>query len=259
MSQMKHFTIVGNWKMHETPDQAVRLVEHLQSKLKPQTHVTSVVCPPFVALPSVHNVLERDLLRVGAQNLNARDEGAYTGEIAGPMLKGLAEYVILGHSERRRYNYETDKEIALKVEAAIRNGIKPILCVGEQLEDRHAGHAQRVVVDQLHGCLSQMSSDDLDQLLIAYEPIWAIGTGEAATPKDVEPILQAIRQTLEELFGEAASAAVEILYGGSVNPDNTKAFLKLEYVHGLLVGGASLNYEQFAAIVEMAGKLSHGK
>ncbi|HUC86967.1 MAG TPA: triose-phosphate isomerase [Candidatus Saccharimonadales bacterium] len=254
---MKHFTIVGNWKMHQTPEQAVRLAERLQEKIKPQTHVTSVVCPPFVDLIPVSKVLESDHLRLGAQNLNSNDEGAFTGEVSGTMLAGLAEYVIVGHSERRRYCHETDKEIGLKVAAAIRNSLQPILCVGEQLTDRQNGHAQRVVVDQLHGCLSQVTDDDIQNLIIAYEPVWAIGTGESATPTEVEPIVRVIRQTLEELFGESASARVEILYGGSVNPDNAKAFLTVEHISGFLVGGASLNYEQFAAIVATAGQLTH--
>jgi triosephosphate isomerase len=256
---MKHFTIVGNWKMYQTPEQAVRLVERLQKKIKPQTHVTAVVCPPFVDLVPVQKLIERDTLRVGAQDISSHDEGAYTGEIAGPMLAGLAEFVIVGHSERRRYNQETDKLIAAKVAAALRNGLTPILCVGEQLNERHNGHAERVVVDQLRACLAEVGDDEIGEVVIAYEPVWAIGTGESATPKDVVPIVRIIRQTVEELFGEAASSSVELLYGGSVNPDNAKAFLKMDGMHGLLVGGASLNYEQFARIVNDAGQLVNGR
>lgn len=256
---MKHFTIVGNWKMHQTPEQAVRLVERLQKKLKPQTHVTTVVCPPFVDLVPVKKIAEGDTLRVGAQNLNAEDEGAFTGEVSGTMLQGLAEYVIVGHSERRHIFHETDHDVAGKVEAAIRNDLKPILCVGETLIERQAGHAQRVVADQLRGSLAEVSDGDVQNILIAYEPVWAIGTGKSAKPADVEPMTTTIRQTLESLFGEGASSAVEILYGGSVTPDNTSAFLEMEAINGLLVGGASLNYEQFAAIVETAAQLSHAR
>lgn len=255
----KHFTIAGNWKMHETPDEAVRLVERLQKKLKPQTHVTTVVCPPFVDLVSAQKVAEKDTLRVGAQNLNAEDEGAFTGEVSGAMLQGLAEYVIVGHSERRHIFHETDKDVAGKVKAAIRNNLKPILCVGETLIEREAGHAQRVVTDQLRGSLAEVSDGDIHNILVAYEPVWAIGTGRAATPKDAAPMATAIRQTLESLFGEGASSAVEILYGGSVTPDNAAAFLEMEDMSGLLVGGASLNYEQFAAIVDAAVQLSHAR
>lgn len=253
---MKHYTIIGNWKMHQTPAQAVRLTERLQKKVKPHTHVTCVICPPFIDLSVVKKVLEDDVLRLGAQNINENDEGAFTGEVSGPMLKGLAEYVIVGHSERRSYGRETDAQIAQKLAAAVRNNIAPVLCVGEKLADRHDGHSRRVVVDQLHVNLSQLSADDLDNLRIAYEPVWAIGTGKFAKPAEVTPVVAVIRETLEELFGEAASSQVEILYGGSVDPDNAQAYLELEHIDGLLVGGASLNYEKFGSIVATAQKLA---
>jgi triosephosphate isomerase len=249
--------------MHQTPEQAVRLVERLQQKIKPNTHVTTVVCAPFVDLVPIKKVLEPDVLRLGAQNLNEHDEGTYTGEVSGPMLAGLAEYVIVGHSERRRYNHETDKEIALKLAAAVRNDLKPVLCVGENLHEHEAGHGKRVVVDQLRGCLSQIGAEDLTNLCITYEPVWAISTGDGrgrfASPDEVTPVVAVIRETVEELFGEGASSQVEILYGGSANPDNTKAYLELEHIGGLLVGGASLNYEQFAAMAQTAATLSHGR
>lgn len=253
---MKHFTIVGNWKMHQTPEEAVRLVERLQKKAKPQTHVTTVVCPPFVDLLAVHGQAESDIIKLGAQNLNEQDEGALTGEVSGPMLRDLVDYVIVGHSERRIHFHETDKQVALKVAAAVRNGLQPILCVGEKLIERRNNHSQRVVVDQLRGSLSQISDDDIRDLRIAYEPVWAIGTGEFATPEQVDPIVGVIRATIEELFGEAASSQVEVLYGGSVNPGNAAAYLKLEHVNGLLVGGASLNYEEFGAIIALAAGLT---
>jgi triosephosphate isomerase (TIM) len=259
---MKHLTIVGNWKMHQSPEQAVRLVDHLQKKVKPHTHVTNVLCPPAVDLVSVNKKLQLDTFKLGAQNLHEQDEGAFTGEISGPMLKGLAEYVIIGHSERRRYQHESDKQIALKVAAAVRNKLKPILCVGETLGDKQAGYSKRVVADQLHGCLSQISAEDLRNLKVTYEPVWAISTNanaKADTPDDVEPMVQTIRTTLAELFGEAASSQVEILYGGSVNPGNARAFLKLKDVNGLLIGGASLNYEQFADIIETAAAIADGR
>jgi triosephosphate isomerase len=253
---MKHYLIAGNWKMHQAPTEAKTLVGRLQENLKPHTHVTTVVCPPAIDLLAVKDVVESDTLKVGAQNLNEQDEGAFTGEISGPMLKGLADYVIVGHSERRAYAQESDKQIAAKLAAAVRNGLKPILCVGEKLNDRQDGHHQRVVVDQLHADLHQLTDDDVRELSIAYEPVWAIGTGEQAKPDQVEEMVKVIRQTIEELFGEAASAHVEILYGGSVNADNAKAYLELENVGGLLVGGASLNYEEFAKIVATAQLLA---
>jgi triosephosphate isomerase (TIM) len=253
---MNHYTIVGNWKMNQTPDQAVRLVKNLQKKLKPQTHVTTVVCPPYLDLIPVKEAIEPDVLKIGAQNIHSSDEGAFTGEISGPMLDGLAEYVIVGHSERRREEHETDKVVASKLAAAVRNDIKPILCVGEKLSDREDGHSGRVVVDQLRGSLAQLTDDDIPKLTIAYEPVWAIGTGKFAKPEDVAKIITIIRQTIEELYGEAASSRIEILYGGSVDSDNAKAYLKLENVNGLLVGGASLNYESFAKISETAAALT---
>lgn len=257
---MKHFTIVGNWKMHQTPDQAAKLVQNLQKKIKPHTHVTAVVCPPFIDLPAVFDKVEPDTLKIGAQNLHEKDEGSFTGEVSGPMLKGLADYVIVGHSERRRDQNETDKKIAAKLAAAIRNDLTPVLCVGERLSDREDGHSERVVSDQLHVCLSELTSSEARKIIITYEPVWAIsdgdGKGHFATPDKVKPMVRVIRQTLEELFGEDASASVEILYGGSANPDNAAAYLKLEHINGLLVGGASLNYESFANIVATAQKLS---
>ncbi len=253
---MKHYTIVGNWKMHQTPQQAATLIDRLQGTVKPHTHVTSVVCPPFVDLAAVHAQVQPDVLSVGAQNLHDEDEGAFTGEVSGPMLKGLAEYVLVGHSERRRYFHETDRLIAKKLAAAIRNGLKPILCIGENLSDRHDGHSKRVVVDQLHGALHHMSADDLGGLVIAYEPVWAIGTGEFATPSHVEPIVSVIRLTLDELFGRPASSGTEVLYGGSVDANNARSFLEMEHVNGLLVGGASLNYQSFSAIIAAAQSLA---
>lgn len=249
--------------MNQTPEKAMWLADKIQRKLKPYTHVTTVVCPPFIDLTDVKSVLQKDVLRLGAQDIHERDEGPYTGETSGQMLNGIVEYVIVGHSERRRYEHETDRRIALKLAAAIRNDLKPILCIGERLDDRENGHAKRVIVDQLHGCLSQLTDEDLNSLTIAYEPVWAIshgdGHGHVATPKEVRPMVAAIRETLEELFGESASSRVEILYGGSVNRDDAKAFLELENVNGLLVGGASLIYEEFAAIVATAASLSDDK
>lgn len=255
---MKHFTIVGNWKMHQNPKQAVNLVKRLQKKAKPHTHVTGVVCPPFVDLAPIKEILEDDLLKLGAQDIDDHDEGTYTGQISGPILKGLAEYVIVGHSERRRNQHESDTLIGKKVSAAIRNGITPILCVGEKLSDRQEGLSERVVTDQLTVALSHISDSELKHVIIAYEPVWAIssgdGKGQFATPDKVAPIYQAIRQTVEGLFGEGASSQIKILYGGSVNPDNATSYLAMEHTDGLLVGGASLNYLSFAAIITAAQK-----
>lgn len=254
---MKHFTIVGNWKMHGAPKEAHKLVKRLQEKIKPHTHVTHVVCPPYVSLAEVAGILEPDKLKLGAQNLNEYDEGAYTGEVAGPMLRECgANYVIIGHSERRRYEHEDGKRLADKMAAALRNELKPILCVGEKLTEHKEGHAERVVVDQLQDALRHVSDDDIREVLIAYEPVWAIGTGEFAKPDDVTKMVTTIRRTVEESFGEGASSHLEVLYGGSANPDNAKAYLEIPTINGLLVGGASLNPAEFTAIIETAGKLA---
>lgn len=258
-----HYTIVGNWKMNLDIPQSDKLVERLQSKIKPHTHVTTVVCPSYIALPGVKQKVETDILKVGAQDISDADSGLYTGEVSGSMLKDLVDYCIIGHSEKRKHSGESDERIARKMAAAVRSGITPILCVGEKLNDREDGHSKRVVVDQLHVTLSELTADDIRGAKIVYEPVWAIsdghGRGTNAKPDDVSQIVTVMRQTIEELFGEAASSKVEILYGGSANPDNCRAFLELENVQGLLVGDASLNYEQFSSIVETAQLVADGK
>lgn len=258
-----HYTIVANWKMNLDIQQSEKLVENLQKKIKPHTHVTNVVCPSFVALPAISEIAEKDKLRVGAQDIAEADSGLYTGDVSGPMLKGLIEYVIVGHSEKRKNDHDVDTKIAKKLSAAIRNDFIPILCVGDRLNDREEGLSKRVIVDQLHVCLSELTADDIKGMKIVYEPVWAISTGDGhgnfAKPDDVSKMVTVIRQTIEELYGEAASSQVEVLYGGSVNPDNCRAFLELEDIQGLLVGGASLNYEQFSKIVTETQKIAEGK
>lgn len=242
------------------PGDAAKLVRRMQKKVDPHTHVITVVCPPFVSLPAVAMAAETDKFKVGAQNLHESDEGTYTGEVSGPMLQGLASYVIVGHSERRRYFHENDKQIALKLAAAIRNNLTPVLCIGDNLADREHGHAKRVVVDQLHGCLSQLTAEDMRKIVITYEPVWAISTGDGhghfARPEDVTPMVKIIRETVEELFGEAASGDLKILYGGSANADNCEAYLNLENIDGLLVGGASINPEEFPKIIAKAQSMA---
>ncbi len=242
--------------MHLGTAEAVALVGRLQKKVEQHTHVTNILCPPFVSLPAVAEAVESDKFKVGAQNLHPADEGAFTGEISGEMLKGLAKYVIVGHSERRRDFHETDKLVGQKVAAGIRNGLKVVLCVGEQLSDRNENHSGRVVVDQLHGALGQVTAEDMRNIIIAYEPVWSIGTGKFAAPDQVIPIVSIIRQTVEELFGEGASSHLQILYGGSVDADNCRVYLKLDNIDGLLVGGASIKPDEFANIIAAAQSLA---
>lgn len=210
-----------------------------------------VLCPPHVDLLPVQKTMSAQKFKLGCQNIHFRDEGPFTGEISASMVKGLADYAIIGHSERRAMG-EDDKTIAEKLAAAVRNNLIPILCVGENLTDRHHGLTKKVVMDQLEANLAMITVDDMDKFLIAYEPVWAIGTGDFAKPDDVIQVVLWIRHTVEELYGESASSKVKILYGGSVEPDNARAYLELDYIDGLLVGSASINYEKFAAIVKTA-------
>lgn len=252
--------IVANWKMNMDPGQASLYINRLEKKLEPTDNTEVVICPPFIDLHPLSKEINRKKLRLGAQNLHHLDEGPYTGEISGAMLHGLAEYVIVGHSERRAAG-ETDRLIAQKLAAAVRNGLTPILCIGENLNEREHGLAEKVVVDQLTANLRELTADDLRNLVIAYEPVWAINhhDGKApapATPDNIKFAYKAIRTTLEELYGEAGTSGLRLLYGGSTDPDHCKAYLDMQYVDGLLVGTASLNYESFAKMVKASQQLA---
>jgi triosephosphate isomerase (TIM) len=243
--------IVGNWKMNLNPGEASMLVHRLEQKLAADPDVEVVICPPFIDIYPIWKELDQKKLKLGSQNIHYLDQGAFTGEISPAMLRGMAAYSIIGHSERRAMG-EDDKLIARKAAAALRNDITPILCVGESLHDREHGLSTKVVIDQLTADLNQLTAADVSQLVIAYEPVWAIGTGKFAKPDEIRPVLDTIHQTVEELYGEEGARGARVLYGGSVAPDNAKAYLKMSGVDGLLVGGASLNYEEFASIVKVA-------
>jgi triosephosphate isomerase len=245
--------IVGNWKMNLAPAEAAGLVKKLEAKITPSSRVEVVVCPPFIDLFPIAQDHDATKFKLGAQNIHYLDQGAFTGEVSPAMLKGMVNYAIIGHSERRAMG-EDDKLIAKKVAAAIRNVITPILCVGETLHDREHKLSTKVVIDQITADLSMLTAADVANLVIAYEPVWAIGTGKFATPDEIHPIVTAIRHTIEELYGEAGGMGIRLLYGGSVSPDNAAAYLSLDGIDGLLVGGASLNYEEFAAIIAVADR-----
>lgn len=247
--------VVGNWKMHLSPAEAVLLTQRLNQKIDHKSGTEVVLCPPFISLLPVQKEASSAKFKIGCQDVHFRDEGPYTGEVSAHMVKDVVDYAIVGHSERRAMG-EDDKTIAEKLSATVRNGIIPILCVGENLTDRHHSLTKKVVMDQLEANLAMITADEMDKFIIAYEPVWAIGTGDFATPDDVIQVVLWIRHTIEELYGESASSRVKILYGGSVNPDNAKAYLDLEYIDGLLVGGASINYEKFASIVKTAQEIS---
>ena len=246
--------IIGNWKMNLNAAEGSLLLHKLDQAIadEPQTEV--VICPPFIALQPLRRELSPKF-KLGAQNLHYLDHGPYTGEVSGAMLKGLVDYVIVGHSERRKEAHESDKLVGRKVAAALRNDLTPILCVGDNLSEKTHHHARKVVMDQLTAGTSMLTAAEIADLVVAYEPVWAIGTGEFAPPDEVAEMVKLIRHTLEELFGEGAGAVARILYGGSVVPDNALAYLKLDSISGLLVGGASLNPAEFAQIVQHAQKL----
>ena len=224
-------------------------------EIKDRRDVGVVLCPPFVDLVPLAKAAAEYDFEVGVQNLHPEEEGAFTGEISAPMVKDLARYAILGHSERRRYFFEDDGFIARKVATASAHGLVPILCVGETLNEREHGLSRRVVTAQLEADLRHVSAEEVARMVIAYEPVWAIGTGKFAKPDEVIPVVRAIRETVGALFGEAAEAHLRLLYGGSTEPENTTTYLKLDGINGLLVGGASINAEKFSAMVTAAAKL----
>jgi triosephosphate isomerase len=245
---MKHL-IVGNWKMHLGPSEASLLVKRLEQHIEAKANTEVVICPPFIDLYPVARELDHKKFKLGAQNAFHLDEGAYTGEISAAMLKGLVDYVILGHSERRAMG-ENDALISLKVAAALRNDITPVLCVGETLNERHHNLSLKVVTDQVTAGLAHLTDEDVANIVIAYEPIWAIGAGVPAKPEEIRPAIKAIRSTVEELYGESASAGVRVIYGASVSADFVPGILGIDGVEGLLPGGASLNFAEFAKIVK---------
>jgi triosephosphate isomerase len=246
--------IVGNWKMNLGPHEASVLVKRLDEKIEAKPGTEVVLCAPFIDLFPLAREINHKKFKLGAQNLHYLDHGPVTGEISGAMLKGLVQYVLVGHSERRAMG-ETDEVIAKKLAAAVRNDLTPVLCVGETLNEREHNLAKKVVVDQLTTDLSQLTAPDIAKIVIAYEPVWAIGAGTPATPDQIAPQIRTIRNTVEELYGEEASA-VRIIYGASVAGEFVRTILGIEGVEGLLPGGASLNYEEFSTIVRSAQEFS---
>jgi triosephosphate isomerase len=242
--------VAGNWKMHTTLPEAIALAEALRGPLSTITGVECVLCPPFISLAAVADAVAGTPLRVGAQNAHFADQGAYTGEISPRMLRPLCDYVILGHSERRQYFGEDDALVNQKVQAAVRQSIVPILCVGENLAQNEAGQTNEVVARQVQRALADVPADAA--FVIAYEPVWAIGTGRPATGPDANRVAALIREVLAGMYSHAKADAVRIQYGGSVNAQNAAAFFAQPQIDGALVGGASLKAEEFVAIVRAA-------
>jgi len=247
--------IAGNWKMFKTISEAGDYAVKFLDEVKDVTDLDIVLCAPFTALHALKNELEESIVHIGAQNMAWADQGAYTGEISAQMLLDVAcTYVIIGHSERREMFGETDQEIAKKVQQAIAVGLTPILCCGENLNLREEGQAVERVQGQVSRALSGLSIEDLSRIIVAYEPIWAIGTGKTASSQDAQEMCAAIRATLTELMGPTAEK-VPILYGGSVKAENIGELMKEPDVDGALVGGASLDLLSFAKLIKNAGPL----
>ena len=244
--------VCGNWKMHKTADEAVQLVRELRDKLA-DAPAQMAVAPPFTALAAVKQALEGSRIELFAQNCHFEKQGAFTGEVSAAMLRDAGCHgVILGHSERRQYFFETDELIAKKLRAALGEGLHPIVCVGETLQEREAAQTWAVVSRQIRSALAGLDAASLQQITLAYEPVWAIGTGRNATSAQAQEVHGQIRGLLRELGGDAAASAIRIQYGGSVKPDNAKELLSQPDVDGALVGGASLKAADFVAIVSAA-------
>ena len=247
---MRKRIIAGNWKMNETIDESVALASAIKSRLFEIDAPEVVLCPPFTSIARVGEIIYGTAIELGAQNMYWERSGAYTGEISPPMLKALGcRYVILGHSERRGLFGETDAVVNRKIKACLENGLSPIVCLGETLEKREAGVTREIVSKQFTRSLAGISGEDIKRCVIAYEPIWAIGTGRTATPVQAQEVHAFIRSLIAESFGREAADEVRIQYGGSVNPDNAGGILSQPDIDGALVGGASLKAESFCRIV----------
>ena len=245
--------IAGNWKMNTTLAEAAALVREMKERLERIAGVEKVLCPPFLSLSLVKELLQGSSIKVGAQNMYFEEQGAYTGEISPLMLCGICQYVILGHSERRQYFGETDEVVNRKVIAALAAGLTPILCVGERLEEKKAKRTKEVVTRQVTWALQGIES--LNGMVIAYEPIWAIGTGRAATGKGANATISIIRETVAQLYSKGIAQGIRILYGGSVAAANIADFIGQHEIDGALVGGASLKAKEFLTIVEQTAAI----
>ncbi|MEI8334262.1 MAG: triose-phosphate isomerase [Chloroflexota bacterium] len=250
---MRNIIIAANWKMNTTPADAGDLAATIAAASR-APGVVRVICPPYLSLAAVRDVVTEEGIDVGAQDVHHELAGAYTGEISAPMLAGLATWVILGHSERRRDAFESDALINKKLARALDSGLRPIVCVGEQLADRDAGRAEDVVAEQVRGCLAGLDAGVLTagELVIAYEPVWAIGTGRTASAADAAAMSEAIRRVVAEIASPELAASVPILYGGSVTSANIAEFLAEPSIDGALVGGASLKPAEMSGLVGQA-------
>jgi triosephosphate isomerase len=242
--------MAGNWKMYKTPAETTAFFEKFRPLVESASHCEVVICPPFTNLAAGVEAVKGSRIRIGAQNIGWAREGAFTGEISGPMLTAVgATHALVGHSERRQYFAETDETVLKRTQASLEFGITPIVCVGELLADREAGNTEGVLAGQFAKGIAGLSEQQFAKIVIAYEPVWAIGTGKTATPEIAADAHRAIRARVREKFGKDAADAVRILYGGSVKPDNARTLMAQPEIDGVLVGGASLDPAGFASVV----------
>lgn len=246
---MRKTIVAGNWKMNMTPSEAKKLVEDMKPLVKDYTDCDIVVCPPAIDIPVVAEAVRGSNIKLGAQNIHWEEKGAYTSEISAAMLKEYGvQYAIIGHSERRAYFGETDETVNKRALFALKNEITPIICVGESLSQREAGETNEFVSKQIKAALQGMTSSDVKNVVVAYEPIWAIGTGKTATPQDANDTIGIIRSAIAEQFDDITSQEVRIQYGGSMNDANAFELISMQHIDGGLIGGASLKADKFAVI-----------
>ena len=246
---MRKKIIAGNWKMNMLPNEAIQFIEELAPLVK-DTENEVILCVPYIDLFYALLTAQNTNIKIGAQNMHFEEKGAYTGEVSGEMLKSIhVEYVIIGHSERRQYFGETDETVNKKIKVAFQNALKPIVCVGETLEQREAGETNRIITNQVELALQGLTKEQVEKTIIAYEPIWAIGTGKTATKEDANNSIKAIRNKIAEIYGQTVADGVIIQYGGSVKASNAKELFEMSDIDGGLVGGASLKAEEFSKIV----------
>ena len=247
---MRRKVIAGNWKMNMLPNEAIDFIQEL-TPLVEDTEAEVILCVPYTDLFYSLLAAQKTKIKIGAQNMHYEEKGAYTGEISAQMLKSIGvEYVIIGHSERRQYFAETDETVNKKIKSALAHGLKPIVCVGETLEQREAGETEKVVTNQIAKAFEGIEASDLEKIIVAYEPIWAIGTGKTATKEDANATIMQIRKKLAEIYGQNEAEGVIIQYGGSVKSSNAKELFEMSDIDGGLVGGASLKAEEFSKIVK---------
>lgn len=246
---MRKKVIAGNWKMNMLPNETINFIEGLSQEIKDVKNEI-ILCAPYTDLFYALLTAQNTNIKIGAQNMHWKEKGAYTGEISGQMLKSIGvEYVIIGHSERRQYFAETDETVNLKVKSALENNLKPIICVGETLEQREHGETEKIIESQIKLALKDLTKEQIRAIIIAYEPVWAIGTGKTATPEEANNVIKYIRKQIKELYNEEIAENIIIQYGGSVKASNAEELFNMSDIDGALVGGASLNFKEFSEIV----------